>query len=258
MAVQSAWSKYRETRDRGLREALTAENLHLVRHIAGRLAVRLPPSIGREDLEGWGMFGLMDAVDRYEPDRGFDFGTYASHRIRGAMLDELRKVSPAPRSVWRKLRKFNDARERVEGRSGVPATDAELAGVLGMKPEKYRQLKNFVNTLYPLSLDDLRVASDGRPASYADLIGDHAAPDPVEAVLEREERKVLADAVGLLNEKDQLVIRRYYEEGLTLKELGRALGITEARVCQLHSRALARLRAKVREKAGGETMGAAG
>lgn len=239
------WHRYRDTRNSELREQLIVGHLPLVRHIAGRLAVRLPSFIAQEDLEGWGIFGLIEAVEKYDPNHGADFRTFAYHRIRGAILDEVRRQSWLPRSLWHKLQEINEARARLERETGASVTDADVAGSLGMTDQEFRRLANHFYAVSVMSLDDVRTAQNGEPVRWGSLIEDTDSPDPVEQVLEEEGHQMLVAAIGQLEEKDRLVLALYYQGGLTLKELGQVLEVTESRACQLHARVIARLREKI-------------
>lgn len=244
-----AWRQYRDNRDDQLREQLILDHLHLVRHIAGRLAVRLPSFIAQDDLEGWGVFGLIEAVEKYDPDQGVDFKTFAYHRIRGSILDEVRRQSWLPRSLWHKLQQINEARADLERETGATVTDAEVARSLGINNQEFHRLAGHFHTVSVLSLDEVRTTQDGESVCRGSLIEDTGSPDPVEQVLAEEDHQALIAAIGQLNEKDRLVLALYYQEDLTLKELGRVLGVTESRACQLHSRAIARLRDRISKAA---------
>lgn len=236
------WTRYRREKSRALRDELIVEHLPLVRHIAGRLAVRLSAAVSAEDLEGWGVFGLIEAVEKYDPAQGTEFKTYAYYRIRGAILDELRRQSWVPRSLWQKLQRINEVREQLEREGGQSVTESDLAGALGLSPQEYGQLSGHFYRISLASLDDMRFSPDGEPITWGDVIEDRHGADPLEPLLEEENRADLIRAIGRLEERDRLILALYYQDGLTLKELGRVLGVTESRTCQLHARAINRLR----------------
>ncbi|RJX16970.1 MAG: FliA/WhiG family RNA polymerase sigma factor [Desulforudis sp.] len=236
------WQQYQHQRNQLLRNELILDHLPLVKYVAGRLAVRLPTSVSFEDLEGWGVFGLMDAVDKFDPSQGADFKTYAYHRIRGAILDELRRQSWVPRTLWHKLQNINEVRERLENEAGESVPDKAVADALGLTPEEYHQLCGHFQRIALVSLDDVRVSQDAEPVTWAELIEDRSSPDPIEKVLDEENWEALIEAINKLDERDKLILGLYYQEGLTLKEMGAVLEVTESRVCQLHSRAINRLR----------------
>ena len=242
------WQQYQHQRDQLLRNELILDHLPLVKYVAGRLAVRLPVSVSFEDLEGWGVFGLMEAVDRFDPSQGADFKTYAYHRIRGAILDELRRQSWVPRTLWQKLQNINEVRERLEKEVGESVSDKTVAEALGLSPDEYHQLSGHFQRIALVSLDDVRVSQDSEPVTWTDLIEDRSSPDPIEKVLDEENWEVLIEAINRLEERDKLILGLYYQEGLTLKEMGGVLEITESRVCQLHSRAVNRLRLQLADR----------
>ncbi|MGC7845542.1 sigma-70 family RNA polymerase sigma factor [Desulforudis sp. 1088] len=242
MTVEETWQKYLETRSSELREELILEHLHLVKHIAGRLAVRLPAFVAQEDLEGWGVFGLIEAVEKYDPSHGTDFQGYAYYRIRGAMLDEIRKLAWVPRSLWQKLQQINAVRETIEHDSGLPATNEQVADTLGLSLSEYHQLMAHFQSTSPISLDEPFTAGDGDHVSWTDFLEDESSPDPLNSLLDKEYKETLVEAINLLGERDKLILALYYQDGLTLKEIGLVLNVSESRVCQLHTKAINRLR----------------
>lgn len=243
------WERYQQEKSSSLRDELIVEHLPLVKQVAGRLAVRLFSAISTEDLEGWGVFGLIEAVEKYDPAQGTDFKTYAYYRIRGAILDELRRQSWVPRSLWQKLQRINEVRERLEKETGESVTEGELAEALGLSPEEYNRLSGHFSRISLISLDDARFSPDGEPITWGDVIEDRSSPDPLEPMLEEENREDLIRAISKMEERDKLILALYYQEGLTLKELGSVLDVTESRACQLHARVINRLR---RQLASGE------
>lgn len=244
--VDALWQAYRNTSNHELRQKLITLYLPLVRMAAGRLRVKLPPHLDREDLASFGLFGLFDAIEKYDPARGVKFETYASQRIRGAILDELRQASWAPRSVTDKLRRVNQAYARLEQEFGPDVPDELVAKEAGISPEELGELWAQTNYLTTLSLEEFLLGGDAENSpQMSEAIADDSSPDPEAAYTEKELREALALAVESLPEKDRLVLSLYYHEGLTLKEIGRVLEVSESRVCQLHARALARLRQKL-------------
>ncbi|MBE0467048.1 MAG: sigma-70 family RNA polymerase sigma factor, partial [Candidatus Desulforudis sp.] len=201
MAME-VWEQYRETRSEQLREQLILDYLYLVRHIAGRLAVRLPSFIAQEDLEGWGVFGLIEAVEKYDPNLGTDFKTFAYHRIRGSILDEVRRQSWLPRSLWHKLQEINETRAHLERETGTSVTDAEVAKSLGLSSKEFHRLATHFYAVSVMSLDEVRLAQDGEPVRWGSLIEDTDSPDPVDRILEEEDYQTLVTAIGQLEEKD--------------------------------------------------------
>lgn len=212
----------------------------LVKRIAYHLLNRLPPSVQADDLIQAGMIGLLEASKNYDPTQGASFDTYAGIRIRGAMLDEIRRSDWTPRSVHRKAREVAEAMRRVEQREGRDARDTEVAEVMGLSLTEYHQILLDATGCRIFSLDELTAvgelsAENGRvvPAS------------PYDGLQRDSFRKALAEAIAGLPERERLVIALYYDEGFNLREIGQVLGVSESRVCQIHSQATMRLRARL-------------
>lgn len=243
--TESVWHKYRQTQDSALRDELLVRHLPLVKHVAGRLAAGLPPHVELADLESYGLFGLLDAINRYEEARGVKFETYASTRIRGAILDGLRSQDPAPPAWRERSRRLEQAHTALEARHGRAATEDELTRYLGITAAELQQWEQEAAALVVMPLDELRTdQEDGnRPLAGHDLI--KAAPDgmPEVQTLDSERRALLAEAIEALPERERLVITLCYYEEVTAKEVAEILGVTPSRVSQLHSKALVRLRA---------------
>lgn len=247
--TEKLWHEYRKTRDAAVRQELVLTYLWLVKYLAGRMAVKLPPYLSQEDLESCGIFGLMEAVDKYDPDRGISFESYAQCRVRGAMIDELRRLNWLPRSVWDRLKKIGTVKEKIQKKTGLPVTDEMLADELGIKTEELRKIVRNYHLISLSSLDETTYTADGEQVRWGNLLEDPLSPDPLESLEAQESQQILIEAIDSLNEKDRLVLALYYKEGLTLKEIGRVMEISESRVCQVHARALERLRARLKEVA---------
>ncbi|MFP5072298.1 RNA polymerase sigma factor FliA [Pseudonocardia nantongensis] len=237
------WRGFLQARGPVLRQRLVEHYAALVRGVGAKLAVRLPSSIELADLLQSGTFGLMEAVDRFDPVRGVRFEAYAAQRIRGAMLDELRAQDWVPRAVRARSREIERARETVLTRLGRPATDRELAGELGIG---LRELRAATRPVHLVSSDEL--PEHGAIGVIAVATAD---TDPYQAAAGRETRGELRAAIGELGERDRLVLQLYYLEDHTLAEIGARLGVTESRVCQLHSRMLTRLRGRMEQALAG-------
>lgn len=220
-------------------EALLEQHLPAVRRHALALQVKLPSGIDLDDLIQAGTVGLLDALQRFDPDAGASFSTFASQRIRGAMIDELRTRDWLPRSVRRNARALEQHLYRLEQRLGRPAGEREVAAEMGMDLEDYRQLLNDTNNGYLLPFEEL-VAESGEPEA-----GGNGPLSPFAALVDSEQRERLIEAIDALPEREKLLMALYYQEELNLKEIGAVLGVTESRVCQLHSQAVGRLRARL-------------
>jgi RNA polymerase sigma factor for flagellar operon FliA len=250
LTVQDLWQKYAKQPDPATREKLIMEYLPLVKYVVGRLAVTLPPTVDSEDLVGYGVMGLITAIERFNPDRGFKFETFAVSRIRGAIIDELRSQDWLPRSVRSKAKEMEGSIRTLEHQLGRTATDDELALALGTTVENLP--KSLSEVVAPvLSLDDLvMMGDDGAKVSWLDTLPDDRL-GPAGVFDAGEMTEILGKAIDLLPERERLLVSLYYHEGLTLKEIGQVLSVTESRVCQLHSQAVGRLRTKINQMVSG-------
>ena len=220
----------------GSANALVARHAELVKRIAYHLAGRLPPSVEVDDLIQAGMIGLLEAATHYAADRGASFETYAGIRIRGAMIDALRKQDWAPRSVHRKARAAAGAIREIEGREGREARDVEIAAAMGISLDEYHRILQDSLACQLSSVDEANDATE---------IADRDA-DPFLETENGALRSAVAEAIAGLPERERLVMSMYYDDELNLKEIGAVLGISESRVCQLHGQALIRLRSRLR------------
>lgn len=243
-AEAQIWEEYRKTHDPRLRERLILEHAPLVKYVAGRLAMALPSHIDLDDLVSYGIFGLIEAIDRYDHLRGVKFATYAIARIRGAIIDGLRQADWVPPAVRRKAKEIARAYAELERRLGRRATDEEMAGFLGISPEEFQNLLVEVAPATLLSLDDLW--GEEEPGQRRE-IGSPASPaDDPQMALEFEDRKrILAEAIDFLPGKERLVVALYYYEGLTVKEISQVMKLSPGRISQLHSKAILRLRGRL-------------
>jgi RNA polymerase sigma factor for flagellar operon FliA len=218
-------------------DELVMQSVGLVKRIACHLAARLPSTVEMDDLLQAGMIGLLEAAGNFDASRGASFDTFAGIRIRGAMLDEVRKLDWTPRSVHQKHRQVSEAMREIEAEAGRPAAGNEIAERLGISLEEYYGILNDTAGCKLFSLDDSNDES-GQPRD----VPEDNAETPDEAVAKAQFRQRLAAAIERLPEKERLVLSLYYERELNLKEIGVVLDVTESRICQIHGQALMRLR----------------
>ncbi|WP_253770111.1 RNA polymerase sigma factor WhiG [Goodfellowiella coeruleoviolacea] len=248
--IVALWRSYGESRDHSLRDRLVLHYAPLVKYVAGRVGTGLPAHVDVADLVQSGIFGLVDAIEKFEPERGLKFETYAMQRIRGAILDDLRSQDWVPRSVRSRARDVERALERLNARLQRTPTDAELATEMKISLGELRELYAQLQLTSVMALDDLIGVNRGG-TSLAETLPDDHAEDPIATLVDQDSRRQLAEAIAQLSERDRVVVTLYYFENLTLAEIGRVLGVTESRVCQLHTRAVLRLRSKLVEQAEG-------
>ena len=269
--VAALWDDYGRDKTSDARERLILHYSPLVKFVAGRVAAGLPQSIEQSDLVSYGIFGLIDAIDKFDPERGFKFETYAISRIKGAIIDELRSIDWIPRSVRYKAREVEKAYAALETRLFRTPTEAEVAAELnisleaqlhrtpseaevaaemGIKLEDLHQIFSQVSFVNVVALDELlNVGGEkGDKLSLVDTLKDTKAEDPVLAFESEETKFLLAKAINTLPEREKIVVTLYYYEGLTLAEIGQVLGVTESRICQMHTKAVLQLRGKLAEQ----------
>ncbi|EON11886.1 MULTISPECIES: RNA polymerase sigma factor FliA [Pandoraea] len=218
----------------------------LVRRLALQLMAKLPASVELEDLIQAGMLGLLDASNRYQETQGAQFETYASQRIRGAMLDELRELDWASRGIRKTARQIEQAVQRLEQRLGRGPSESEIASEMSIGLSEYQQMLQDVHGCQLIYYEDFE-AADEEP--FIDRICSDPGADPLTMLLDEGLRGGVVDAIDRLPEREKLLMSLYYEQGLNLREIGAVLEVSESRVCQLHSQAISRLRATLREKA---------
>lgn len=251
--AEALWTRFKRSGDRRDRDQLVLLYAPLVKYVAGRFASGLPASVETADLVSYGMFGLIDAIDKFEPERGFKFETYAISRIKGSILDELRSIDWVPRSVRSKVRQIEQAYAKIEAIHHRPPTDAELAEELEWSEE---QLGTALMQISQVGLAALDESVSGRGGgergdsmTLGDTIPDRSSGSPMGAFEAAETRQLLGDAINTLPEREKLVLTLYYYENMTLQEIGRVLGVTESRVCQIHTKSLLHLRSRVGDDA---------
>jgi RNA polymerase sigma factor FliA len=237
------WNEFKRTGSAEIRERLILHYAPLVKYVASRVATGLPASVEQADLVSYGMFGLIDALEKFEPARGNKFETYAIPRIKGAIIDELRAMDWVPRSVRFKAREIEKAYADLESMLKRAPSEKEVAGRLGVSLPELHDVINQISFVSVLALDELlAVGTDrGEHVSLMDTLADRTT-DPTTGLEGQETRGLLAAAINSLSEREKIVVTLYYFEGLTLAEIGEILGVTESRVCQIHTKAVGQLR----------------
>ncbi len=236
------WKQYSETKSPAIREKLIVEYSPLVKYVAGRLSIYFGSHVEYDDLVSFGVFGLIDAIDKFDISKGVKFETYASLRIRGSIIDSIREMDWVPRSLRQKSKEIEKVYSEVENEFGHAASDKEIADKLGISVEDFTKLLNEVNVSTMMSLDEFleqnyeigvesnNVLKDGIPENYIEV---------------NELKEILADAINKLLDKEKMVVSLYYYEELTLKEISAIMGVSESRVSQLHTKAILRLKGKL-------------
>jgi RNA polymerase sigma factor for flagellar operon FliA len=246
------WAEFKQSEVSGARESarerLILHYAPLVKYVASRVATGLPASVDQADLVSYGMFGLIDALEKFDPGRGNKFETYAIPRIKGAIIDELRAMDWVPRSVRFKAREIEKAYSDLESIHKRAPTETEVAARLGVTLRELHEVINQISFVQVVQLDEiLSVGSDrGEQVSLLDTLADRGT-DPTTSLEGQETRGMLAAAINSLSEREKIVVTLYYFEGLTLAEIGEILGLTESRVCQIHTKAVGQLRLQLVE-----------
>lgn len=245
--LEQAWEEFKTTGSAEAREALILAYVPLVKYVAGRVSVGLPSNVDFDDLVSYGVFGLVDAVEKFDPDRGVKFETYAVARIRGAVIDGLRSIDWVPRSVRQKSKELEQTIGALEAKLGRPATDAEIAEALNITVEEYHELLSEVKGVTLASLDEVWSGDPEEEGKipFGQMIENTGSEDPTARVEDVEVKRVLAEAIDHLPERERLVVALYYYEGLTLKEIGEVLRVSESRISQIHTKAILRLRGRL-------------
>ncbi|MCB2177701.1 MAG: RNA polymerase sigma factor WhiG [Actinomycetales bacterium] len=247
--VDATWELFKSTGDRNAREVLILHYAPLVTMVANRVGAGLPTSVEQSDLVSYGMFGLIDAIEKYETDRAVKFETYASSRIRGAIIDELRAIDWIPRSVRTKARAVDRAFAELESELHRAPSEDEVADRLSISVHELRGVFSQLATVNVAALDELLGAGSerGDALSLLDTLEDTGAVDPQGSVEAQETKLLLARAIERLGEREKIVLVLYYYENMTLAEIGRVLGVTESRISQMHTAAMLRLRTYLQE-----------
>jgi len=240
------WKNYRKTRNPEIRDYFVKQYAPLVKYVAGKVAIGMPNNVEFDDLVGFGVFGLFDAIEKYDPAKHVKFKTYAVTRIRGSIFDELRSIDWVPRSVRQKSREVEETIRSLEARLGRAASDEEIADELGMDVEDFQSLVLKISGTSVLSLNDVWYSGEeDDKISIVESIESPGSLNP-DTIVERDEiKRVIVDAISELPDKEKKVLILYYYEDLTLKEIGHVLGVTESRISQLHTKAIMRLRSRL-------------
>lgn len=238
--LEALWKQYFQNRsNKKVRDTLIVQYIYLTRYVVGRVKVSLPPTFSVEDISSYGVEGLIDAIEKYTPDKGARFETYALMRIRGNIIDKIRSQDFLPRSARRKIKDVKQAQEQLRQKFGRPATTLEVADFLGMEPQRVDQIlaeDTSIGSIY-----EKRGTSDDSVA-IIDTIQDEHRLTPAEAMAEKDVKSELESALKRLPERERMIMVLYYHENMTLKEIGEAIEVSESRVCQLHAQAIMKLK----------------
>lgn len=254
---QTLWQRYHKHGDRHAENALIDEYLPLVRSVLGRLAMTLPDHVDHDDLHSAGLMGLLHALRHYDPSCGTSFQTYARLRIRGSMLDELRRMDWVPRTVHEKARRIQEVMSRLEQQLGRSPTQAEVAHGLNMSPAQYEQLLAEIRPATFVCLDAVCTGEGEEAGTVGEVVADPTNDGPVEQASRNELKQLISERLRDLPRSQRQVLALYYGEDLTLREIAEVLGVTESRVCQIHSQAILSIRTYVQRLESGQTALAA-
>ncbi len=243
---EELWKKFVKTQEQDIRDYFVIKYAPLVKYVAGKVSMGMPQNIEFDDLVSYGVFGLIDAITKFDPDRGIKFKTYAMTRIRGAIFDELRSIDWIPRSIRQKAKQIEQVISELENKLGRTVEDEEIARELGVSNDEFQSLLNKLSGTAILSLNDIWYMGDDK--DELSIMETLEAPDSMnpDVLIEKEEiRDYIVEAIKKLPDKEKKVIVLYYYEDLTLKEIGEVLEVTESRVSQLHTKAIMRLRGRL-------------
>lgn len=247
--LRMLWRRYKDRQDPLARDRLILTYAPLVKYVAGRMSAALPSHVEETDLISYGLLGLIGAVERFDPQRQVKFETYAVSRIKGAIIDELRSLDWVPRSVRARAREIERKSAELEHKLQRVPTDEELSTALGMTMDEFQAAITQIANSSIVALDEMwSVNSSGESLSLIDTIGDTRMTDPAALLDVADLRDTLADAIARLPEREKIVIALYYYDGLTLREIGEILGVTESRISQLHTKAILRLKGRLQDE----------
>lgn len=255
--IDALWVEFKENTSPEARDKLILHYSPLVKYVAGRISASLPQNVDTADLVSYGIFGLIDAIEKFDITRDIKFETYAIARIKGAIIDELRALDWVPRSVRSRARELEKAYVELENSLRRVPSDEEVAKHLGISLEELADLLTQLSYTSVVALEELWAVGGEKDdkVSLMDTLEDTSATDPSLIYEVEEMKEILADAIDRLPQREKIVVALYYYEGLTLREIGEVLGVTESRVSQLHTKAVIRLRAKLRSARGAVEAG---
>ncbi len=246
-AIEELWADFKRSGDREARDRLIVHYSPLVKYVAGRVSAGLPHSIEQADLVSYGIFGLIDAIEKFDTSRNIKFETYAITRIKGSIIDELRSIDWVPRSVRAKARAVERAYAKLEAELLRTPTDTEVATELKISEDELQQIFNQISFVGLIALDEVLSSGSGERGETTTLVD--TIPDkgegPVAAFEVEEMKQLLAGAINRLGDREKIVLTLYYYESLTLAQIGEVLGVTESRVCQIHTKAVLQLRSRL-------------
>jgi len=247
--IDSLWSEFKQSGARTLRNQLIIYYTPFVKYVASRVLAGMPRHFDEDDLVSYGIIGLIDAIERFEPDRNLRFETYAIPRIKGAIIDELRAIDWVPRSVRTKARAIEHAVTHLESTLRRTPTDSEVAAQLEMTPDAFHKALRKISSVGIMALDEVQRSGEHSDRSTLRESLPDRGEGPLEVFEAKESKEALLVAVERMPERERSVLMMYYYDGLTLTEIGRVLGVTESRVCQIHTKALRQLRSKLADRA---------
>lgn len=242
MSSDTLWESFSETRNDKIREKLLFQYLPLVKHIAGGIIGKLPASVSIDELIDAGVIGLLESIDRYDTKASVKFETYAFTRVRGAMMDELRKMDWAPRSLREKTKRLDEAHRVLAAKLGRQPSQEEIAEHLEITLEKFHQLTKEVIAVNPISFDQEIFSGSGESTNLYDVVEERDAITPMKSLEDKELKSMVVEEIENLPKNEKLVIALYYYEELTLREIGEILNLSESRVSQIHSKVVKKLK----------------
>ncbi|MDR3579092.1 MAG: FliA/WhiG family RNA polymerase sigma factor [Oryzomonas sp.] len=245
MSANKLHSPYAES-EPALRDTLIMQNMPMVKYLVGRIVHQLPPHLDPQDLTSAAVIGLINAADRFDPARGVLFKTFAEQHVRGAIIDELRSYDILSRSMREKYKRLEREVTILEHALGRNPTSEEVAGALSISLDKYFDLLDDVHVLTFISLDDSWEDEDGNSLCLSDVLSEQEEKSPQHQVMRMQLTKTLGDAIEALPDKERLAVTLYYNEGMSLKEIGATMELTESRISQILSQAMVRLRSKLK------------